>query len=243
MTEIRTVYSFIKNMFPRKSMLGIGMQNILTLEPFLSTGWNVTVFEPDQIMINLLENVKRRRSKIKIKMNGTLTIHPYAVSNRTLPYVPFYTSNVSRGISSIIPFHNSHVYKYDVNSVRLDDFYKNKSFEVNLMYVHTRGNDLNALLSYPWDSYKPDVIICEIDDNKTERLAGYTWKKIASFLQSAGYNIIISEWYPIVEYGQKHQWRCFKLFPSELNDKNGWGKLICFKNKKLFDMFVEKHIK
>lgn len=237
MEEIRLVSNLIINLFPTKNMIGVGVPNTMIIESFILANWKIAIFEADKKMLNVLENFKRKQ--IKRRKNHLINLHQYVVSNRSLSFIPFYTSTQIPNISSIMPFHNSHVYTYDVNSVRLDDFYKNKVLIVNFLYIQTRGNDLNVLLSYPWDIYKPDVIMCEFDDRKTERIANYNWKQIASFLQVAGYFIVVSEWYPIIEYGQEYQWRCFKTYPCELEDKNGWGRLISFKDKNLLTEFLK----
>lgn len=91
--------------------------------------------------------------------------------------------------------------------------------------------------SYPWASDKPDVILCEFEDLKTEIKLNYIWKDMAKYLSKLGYKIIVSEWYPIVRYGITHKWKNFKEYPCELDDRNAWGNLICFRENTLLNEF------
>ena len=47
--------------------------------------------------------------------------------------------------------------------------------------------------------------------------------------------MIVSEWYPIKEYGEVHRWRRFIQAPYELNTSKAWGNIIAVKELRLFD--------
>jgi hypothetical protein len=42
----------------------------------------------------------------------------------------------------------------------------------------------------------------------------------------------MSEWYPIERYGVRHKWRKLTIFPSILENENGWGNFIAIKKSK-----------
>ena len=64
----------------------------------------------------------------------------------------------------------------------------------------------------------------EFEDRKTVQL-GYDVVEMVRFIRDQGYEVVVSEWEPIVEYGQQHIWRRFTQFPDELPE-NAWGNLI-----------------
>jgi hypothetical protein len=71
---------------------------------------------------------------------------------------------------------------------------------------------------------KPSVVLCEFEDRKTLPL-GHTYHDIANYLRGWGYEVIVSEWYPIAEYGQTHRWRRAVRYPVDL-DPYAWGNLL-----------------
>jgi hypothetical protein len=111
---------------------------------------------------------------------------------------------------------------------------------VNFLKIDTEGHDLFVLKSYPWDTYKPDIIECEFEDKKTVDKLGYNWKDLAEYLHELGYNIIVSEWYPIERYGITHKWRKFHKYPCKLYDPNAWGNFICIREQELYDNFCKE---
>jgi hypothetical protein len=46
--------------------------------------------------------------------------------------------------------------------------------------------------------------------------------------------MIVSEWYPIKEYGEEHRWRRFIQSPYELHTLKAWGNIIAVKEPRLF---------
>jgi hypothetical protein len=80
---------------------------------------------------------------------------------------------------------------------------------VDFLKIDTEGFDLMVLKGYPWtQSPRPRVILCEFEDAKTVPL-GYDFHQLAAFLVGEGYQLIISEWYPVKAYGGLHRWRRF----------------------------------
>ena len=62
---------------------------------------------------------------------------------------------------------------------------------------------------------------------------GYDFHDLATYLQDQGYELIVSEWFPMVEYGMKHKWRQFENYPCELKDQKAWGNIIAVKDSTL----------
>ena len=53
-----------------------------------------------------------------------------------------------------------------------------------------------------------------------------------------GYKVLISEWYPIVEYGRRHKWKRFVIDPKKVTDELAWGNIVACKPKN-FDNLKE----
>ena len=77
--------------------------------------------------------------------------------------------------------------------------------------------------------------MCEFEDAKTEPL-GYSITDLAEYLRAKSYNLIISEWYPILAYGSPHRWRRFALYPCELLDSKAWGNIIAVRDPEIFSI-------
>ena len=95
-----------------------------------------------------------------------------------------------------------------------------------------------VLQSIDWSIVKPEIIVCEFEDNKTLKL-GYNFNDLITFLQSKNYSIIVSEWKPIIEYGQRHEWKKFHETSYNLLKPDSWGNIIAFKDNDLFKKFKE----
>ncbi len=56
------------------------------------------------------------------------------------------------------------------------------------------------------------------------------------YLRDQGYEVTISEWEPISEYGTGHKWR---RFTNKINDvsASAWGNMIAFRPQPPFDSF------
>lgn len=126
---------------------------------FLKKNWNVICFEPDS------NNRKKLINNVKSYPN--IQIDSRAISNKKEEKVKFYTSEVSRGISSLNKFHNKHELSQFVDTITMKeviDEYRIK--HINFLKIDAEGEDLNILKSFPWDLMKPDIILCEYDEKK-----------------------------------------------------------------------------
>lgn len=141
--------------------------------------------------------------------------------------LPFYTSEVSTGISTLEPFHPTHLATTTVTTVRLDTFIQDHDLtEVNFLKTDTEGFDLQVLRTFPWESQShPLAVVCEFEDRKTEPL-GYVFGDLADFLVGLGYTLLVSEWYPVIEYGMQHRWRSLRRYPTSLHTPAAWGNIL-----------------
>lgn len=210
--EAAIVYSAIGNR--PGLMVDVGAHHGGALRPFAEAGWRVLAFEPDPANRRVLEE--------QCATLPNVTVDERAVSNKDGEIVQLYASGVSSGISTLFPFHESHVPSATVETVtlatRIDE-------EIDFLKIDTEGFDLFVLQGLNWARHRPRVVVCEFEDGKTERL-GYRYEDLASFLRDRGYLVLVSEWFPVVEYGARHRWRRFATYPAELSDPAAWGNLI-----------------
>ena len=197
-------------------MVDVGAHTGGSLERFLASGWHVIAIEPDADNRSQLVG---RHGK-----HPRLWVDPRAITEVDGEVVTLYTSPLSSGISTRAPFHVSHRPTATVESVRLDTLLDGVH-QVDLLKVDTEGWDLPVLRTFPWDRLHPRVVVTEFEDRKS-RPVGYGFHDLADFLVQQGYGVLVSEWYPIVEYGRRHRWRSLDPYPTELADQAAWGNLI-----------------
>ena len=196
------------------TMLDVGAHKGSSLTPFLKHGWTVHAFEPDPA-----------NRKILSSSCPDAIIDPRAVSEVDGDEVPLFTSAVSTGISTLSPFHKTHTSTTTVKTVRLDTYMRERNVQqVDFLKTDIEGFDLFALRSFSWEALHPRAVVCEFEDNKTQRL-GHDVHDIAQFLEQHGYSVLVSEWEPIVEYGSRHRWRRFVRYPADI-PADSWGNLI-----------------
>lgn len=220
--EVDLIYEALEDKINTKVMVDVGAHHGGSLESFAYDGWRVYAFEPDPKNRTLLKSYCHNMSRV--------TIDSRAVSNRDETDRPFFNSNVSMGISSLSSFHPSHKRTDTVSTVTLKSFFQENNIkDVGFLKIDTEGHDLFVLQGMPWKDVEPEVILCEFEDRKT-KLHGYNYDDMASYLIEKGYEILVSEWFPIVEYGKQHRWRKFSRYPCRLFDENGWGNLIAVRD-------------
>lgn len=205
---------------PDKVMIDVGAHYGSSLRAFADRSWQIFAFEPDSDNRAVLER--------RFGNHSNVHIDPRAVSDRAESSVTFYTSNESTGIRGLLPFHESHTQAADVEVTTLTDMMHDKALEhIDFLKIDVEGYDLAVLRGFPWQLTRPAVVLCEFEDAKTLQL-GHRWDDIADFLVSQRYTVYVSEWYPIVRYGTRHDWRSIRQYPCSLSDPDGWGNLIAF---------------
>jgi len=239
MDEVAELYKFLQTIkspkLENKIMIDVGACMGTAFKEYLSGGWKIHAFEPNQVLYKKL--VEKYGKTPKIKLNNVCVGEVKETGRK------FYLSAESIGISSLCGFHSTHQEaSFKVDVVRLDDYLKeNKIQQIDFLKIDTEGYDFFVLKSMPWgiSTLKPTYIICEFEDRKTEDKLGYKWSDMADYLVNLGYWIVVSEWKPIVKYGIKHTWNKYKRYPCQLDSRDAWGKLICFSQKLDYDRYVK----
>lgn len=220
--EVDVVYELLREENASGVMIDVGAHHGGSLEQFAEDGWKVFAFEPDPKNRAILSELCTKYPAVNIDTR--------AVSDKNQDKLPFYTSEVSSGISSLSSFHDSHKESSCVDTVTLDAFFQAEAIQtVDFLKIDTEGHDLFVLKGIPWGGVQPRVILCEFEDRKTKPL-GYDFHDLAQFLQDNGYFLLVSEWYPMVEYGTRHKWRRFSSYPCDLADDKAWGNIIAVNN-------------
>ena len=221
--EDRFLGQWLPKVHKRGVMLDVGAQEGSSFKAFLKAGWEVHAFEPDP--------TNRKNLVRKFGKSRRLTVNPEAVAGRSEGEVPFYASEESTGISSLVQFRDTHQEVARVKTVSLGDYMASKGLRrVDFLKVDVEGYDFFVLQGFPWELDKPRCIIAEFEDKKTSGL-GHSWEDMAIFLRKHGYKVLVSEWHPIVRYGQPHDWRQLSLYPCSLSNPAAWGNLIAFRDK------------
>lgn len=212
-------------------MFDVGAHDGASFARFLSDGWRVIAFEPNPFKNPPIERLSQQ--------SNLLTLCKKAVSDKEEKGLTFYLSDISDGISSLCNFHKSHKEAtFKVDSIRLDTYCKNfKINKINFLKIDTEGYDYFVLKSLDWCKYSPEIIECEFENNKTKDKLNYCAEDMAEFLTDKGYKILVSEWYPIVQYGTSHNWKCFKKYPCSIDD-DAWGNFIAVRDQNIYNILI-----
>jgi len=201
-------------------MIDVGAHTGSTLKPFLQRGWRVIAAEPDAAKLPTLQ---------RFESNECFALLPIALGDSEESDRPFFTSNESTGISSLIPFRASHVQSASVRVTTLARVIEEQSIDrIDFLKIDTEGFDERVLRGFPWWRLKPEMILCEFDEQKT-RGVEYDYRSLGGLLLAQGYHVFISEWHPIVRYGGNHRWRNIRPFPSQLIHPGAWGNFIALR--------------
>ncbi len=204
------------------TMIDVGACRGNAFQEFLRNEWTVYAFEPDP------EN--RATLISRFGSNRSLFVDSRAVSNENRTGVPFFSSTVSEGISTLKPFHESHRPTTQVGTTTLRAFCEQRGIEdVDFLKIDTEGHDLMVLKGFDWSKILPRVVLCEFEDRKT-RLHGYVWDDMAKYLVERNYMVLVSEWRPVVEYGRRHEWHRAKPYPCDLDAPDAWGNLVALRD-------------
>jgi FkbM family methyltransferase len=223
--EVDIAYDLLCKSDGSKIMIDVGAHQGGSLVKFAEDGWKVLAYEPDPNNREILSKLCEKYPSVMIDNR--------AVSDEIKENLPFYTSEVSTGISSLSTFHESHTESLSVNTTTLDQVLSDNNLDsIDFLKIDTEGHDLFVLRGLSWGKVLPRVVLCEFEDRKTKPL-GYDFHELAKYLESKGYKLLISEWYPLIEYGEKHRWRRFANYPCDLLDKNAWGNIIAVSNDEL----------
>lgn len=231
--EVEIVHAVFAQERARGVMIDVGAHHGMSLGPFAAMGWRIVAFEPD--------DANRRHLVRDFGHSPDVSIDPRAVAEREAEGLAFYSSDVSTGISGLSAFHESHVQSQTVKATTIASVVNEFSLDrIDFLKIDTEGYDLFVLKGIDWNSVAPEVIVCEFEDRKTEPL-GYTLLDMHRFLVERGYEVSISEWEPIVEYGRTHVWKRFTGDPTTVASQ-GWGNFIAFRDDKRFAALKPENI-
>ena len=200
----------------RGVMLDIGAHHGSSLAPFAEDGWHVHAFEPDAGNRAVLESAFAHQPNVEIV--------PKAVA-ATAGEMMLFNSELSSGISSLSAFTDTHRPAGYVPVITMRSYlYAAGITAVDFMKIDVEGYERSVLEGYDW-AIRPTMIVLEFEDSKTLP-HGYSWQHLADDLVAHGYDVLVSEWFPVERYGGEHQWRRLVRYPTELADTGGWGNLI-----------------
>ena len=203
-------------------MIDVGSHYGTSALNFLKMNWDVFAFEPDQ-------HNREKLNERTAQYGDAIKVFNLAVTDQSGQKLPFYASPESSGISSLLPFRETHEECATVATISLSDFMtEEKMKRVDFLKIDCEGCDILVLKGFPWHKLKPQVIICEFEDNKSG-LENNTYIDLGNYLVQNGYSVYVSEWHPIVRYGINHQWKSLFKYPGPLSDKNAWGNLLAFR--------------
>mgnify|MGYP003951302361 CR=1 FL=1 len=225
--EVKLIFFYFKKN-TKGLMIDVGAHRGSSSEFFVLEKWNVHCFEPDKKNFNFLLN--------KFNNSKNVRLNNLAISNKE-GVLNFYQSEVSDGISSLIKFHESHKIAYKTKVIKLATYIKkNKIKNIDFLKIDVEGNDFNVLRSINFEEVMPRIILLEYEDKKTKKIK-VTTNDILEFLTKHNYYYVISEWFPITQYGSDHIWKKLHPINSSKFDINGWGNIIAFKNIQDADNF------
>ncbi|MEL6330571.1 MAG: FkbM family methyltransferase [Planctomycetota bacterium] len=192
------------------------------LKPYLAMGWDVHAFEPDPIKHDKLLALASRQP---------FRLWTCALGAEPKDGVPFFASNESQGIASMLPFRHSHEETCVVRVRTLADVLAEAGVKrVDYLKVDAEGYDLRVLQGLDWSSVRPRMVMAEFEDSKTTKL-GYGTHDLGRFFLEHGYEVWMSEWHPIERYGVQHRWRSLRRYPAELEDAHAWGNFIAVRRE------------
>ncbi len=215
-----------------QTMIDVGAHLGNVFKPFASAEWIVHAIEPYQPHYETLS--------LRYPNHQNVFLHKVAISDSPDKMIPFYASYESSGINSLTPFRPSHRKVDEVETTTLAHLIEKGSIDrVDFLKIDTEGHDLMALKGFPWNQFKPRIILCEFENAKSVPL-GYKMEDMASFLESKGYAVLMSEWHPIARYGIPHDWRALRELPASLANSSSWGNLIAIRDPMDASALIEK---
>ncbi len=213
-------------------MIDVGAHFGHSAHQFCKAEWKVYAFEPD--------SDNREQLVTNLGKFANLVIDPRALSNEEDESVVFYQSPQSTGISGLSSFHESHTAAGTVSVTTLEKAINEYGIEsIDFLKIDTEGYDKFVLMGLPWETHAPETIVCEFEDFKTKPL-GYDFNDLVRYLEERGYQVMVSEWEPIVAYGKEHTWSDFKQSPCKLSSERSWGNLIASRDPQVFRRIVDE---
>jgi FkbM family methyltransferase len=205
------------------TMVDVGAGVGSAFRPFEKLGAKIWAIEAHPVRA---ENLRQ-----SFAANSLVKVVEAAISDRDIKTTTLFDSDVSWGISSIDQWHPSHYAAHTVPVLRLSDLKLPK--KISFLKVDTEGHDLSVLRSLDWESHDVEVVMAEFDDQKADDGEFDSWEPILQELRGRGYWCVVSEWYPVERYGQRHRWRRLNVDSAPMT--GSWGNIIGFKQPQVLD--------
>ncbi len=209
-------YHILQGVARSHTMIDVGAAHGSALKIFAGDGWRVWACEPNPGNRAILERWTANYPSV--------TVWPYAISDKPQDGVTFFTSSVSSGLGSLTPFDASHRPGFTVEIRTLADLFPGRQ-DLDFLKIDTEGYDLFVLKGVPWQRMQPRLILCEFDNHKSVPL-GYRMQDMAGYLEQQGYRVWVSESAPIPDYGTLPEWRGFYRFGTRETDERSTGNLF-----------------
>ncbi len=212
-----------------------------TARLFAEIGWHVIAFEPEpRNYRDLCRN---------LSLFGNVQCVQKAVSDVSGQSVPFYVSTEHWGIHALKPFHPTHQQSLTVETIRLDEALQDlPENSVGVLKIDIEGADFMALKSFDYTRQRPEVIICEFMDDRSQKIYSYTHHDVAAYMAGLGYKTYVSEWSAFSDYEQQgddspHRFLGLAAYP--LDHDPAWGNLIFIpdENAPVFEKFSASYFK
>lgn len=212
-------------------LLDVGAHFGSSCYPYLERGWRVVALEPD------VEN-RRKLELVRNRFPSRLSVIDKAASDVEAT-VPFFSSTTSSGISSLHAFHETHEESDEIQTIPLRVLLDEENLHrIGMLKIDVEGHEMTVLRSMNW-SVRPRVVVCEFDETK-QLEDGPSADSICDLLGNVGYrNIVLSEWFPVVEYGQHHRPKRLIDSTTSVAD-SAWGNVIAFANEEDQAAFIER---
>lgn len=214
------------------TMVDVGAHIGFVSKPFAQKSWRIIAFEPEPSNHSaLVENLSPYEN---------VTIIHKAVSNQPGQSIEFYVSQEHWGIHSLVPFHETHR-PIKVETVRLDETLADLSIEeIALLKIDTEGADFWVLQSCDFNRVKPELIMCEFGDGRSQEYFNYSHHDIVAYMKDFGYVPFVSEWQSSGKgYARKGEKSSPHTFvgcqPYPLDHEPAWGNLIFVRPDRLSD--------
>lgn len=231
--EVELVSKFAKIHQRQGAVLDVGSHVGGSALFFLNMNLEVHCFEPSRNTFAILED--------RLKGMPNYRLNQLAISSQTGKILDFYESDESKGISSLHNFRDSHSTTYQVSTIRLDDYIDKHSLKsILFLKIDVEGHEMNVLESICLDKNRPTIILFEFEDTKTAKL-GYGIVDLIKLIDSYEYDYVISEWYPLKNYGDFHKWKGWKKNTEDI-DPLAWGNVIAV-DRRLDSDYILSEIK
>lgn len=223
--ETNVIYNLFENI-KGDTMIDVGVHYGGSSLQFLKKGWTIHGFEPDNKNRSIFND---RLEKCTNDEKSRFLLRTVGCSDKVIDNVPFFSSDVSSGISGLSSFHDTHIESQLISITTLKlHLQVNPLQHISFLKIDTEGHDLFVLKGFPWEKFRPKIIECEYEDKKTIPL-GYSLPDMCEYLSDKNYVVFVSEWHPIVEYGRRHQWCTLHRYPELAIEPSGWGNLIAIR--------------